>query len=206
MMKKIVIMLVTLLLLSLASNTLAATLSLDYLADGKYKLDDNSWNIDGNYKIGLDLPLERWKIGLEYWRGEINSLGKADVYSFTAKYGYAFINNDKARVDALICYGNSNTMEINGLISVGIDTELKLSDNAVINGSFIYGVAGKEGKLLNLKIDLDETYDFNIRYDYYFTQNYALSLGYLSSTVKAEGIPDQTITAYTVGVTYKFTD
>lgn len=211
-MKKVLVLVLALILtLGLASVSMASTVYLDVMADGK--VDDGTVYDLSQTSIGLDMPQDEFKFGFDYSNGtiDINSYD-VDTFSFFLKGGYALIDDKQLRLDVTAGYYDRDLDFNNGLelssysFMLGFDAKLNLDKKAWLDFSYSFALA-PEVKLSTPNGsdsgDLDSISLLNCKFNFLLTNEFGGSFGYRSETLEG-GSDEMTFSGFTLGVFYKF--
>jgi hypothetical protein len=188
-----------------------------YEASPKQQTDFGNHEYDlTQYAITADIPLERFKLGLEgtYSLLEDGATEEYESYAFKLKGGLAIIYTDRLKIDLTGGYfksdykNNDDFKFIYESAIVGIDTKLALSDRIWFNANYVYGINPK----LSFSNDddhyeLDQLSVANVRLNFHFLEDTGLSLGYRWENFKNS--PDFSgwdikNAGYTIGLSYIF--
>jgi hypothetical protein len=224
-MKKILISGLTLVLvLGLASVSMASTVYMDVWSGGEREASSYSKDLS-QISIGLDMPIDDFKLACNLTSGTINDFIDRDLYhcdvdtaSILLKGGYALINDRQLRLDITggfydrkidwdYLYNDDIETESFYSLMLGFDAKLKLDKKAWIDFSYSFG--------LNPQVDIDyysysETEDLdsisllNLKFNYLFTREFGASLGYNCETIDYENSSKEKYSGITVGAFFKF--
>jgi hypothetical protein len=227
-MKKI---LVTLLVISamvfaMAAAALASEVYLDGLVSGdlKDKCTDPDPDPDLNYNdkydlkgytLGTNLNFGRLLFNLEYSKDTAKySDGDVDLDTLNIRCGYILFGDEQSYWALTAGYHqmepdeDSYDVKYNGTI-IGLNAVSNFSEKSRLEGFVGYSVDGSyklEAFGTNDKYDLD-TLLLQVKYSYYFTDNFGIGLGYKLTKYKYEEDTSEIKNTYsgpTIGLTYRF--
>jgi Outer membrane protein beta-barrel domain len=217
-MKKVMFLsvMVGLLVFSVVTSAFASTAYLDYTVGGNTKVESFSSNNDdlSQYLVGVEVPLDKFKVGLEYANDTIkfsgNDLKCTDI---KLKGGYQLIKNDIFELYGDLSYlskaGDSNFSNIKySPILIGVDGKYVINEKMFISGNLDFAVSGKtsaDSSFLSSDTDTDYT-AVKVKYTYLFNEKIGAMVGYEWSNwnIKAPTATKLTDTGFTLGVTYNF--
>jgi hypothetical protein len=201
-----------LLILSLGTAAMAATIYLDQSLGGK--IDNSIYSKDYNpYYLGLDIPLSSWQIELNYNYGTWKYPGNtADCTNYTAKFGYSFVNIEAARVgvnlgDYYMEYKGQNggISKFNNDITLGLEANFKLSPSFKLKLFWDDFVSGKYN-MNGTDYDIKTLQMYQAKFTWMFAKSWGLDFGYLGGVQQAKfgSLNKVTLTNYILGFSYSF--
>lgn len=173
-----------------------------------YYFDDDG-SLDGVI-MGIDIPIGKFKIGFEYEDISYKVGDYQDLYDTTtsiAKGGFQVFGNDKVRVDLTLNYFEReydvSKASVSGLL-VGADGLWNITDRMFLQGSLGLSLNGKQ----EYKSYEEDAFIIveKIKYNYMFTDNFGLGLGYNFISILFDDEVDTTINTggITAGITVRF--
>jgi hypothetical protein len=222
MKKSLTLCLTVLLVLGLASVSLAGTVYMEGLVNGEY--DYGSGPVDlPQIAIGFDMPMDEFKIAGNISAGTIKDY-EWNTSSIVLKGGYALIDNDQIRLD-IICglynqvidfkdyvpdyyYGDYYDKDTYLCSLIGIDSKFSLNDNMWINVNYGFGISPQVERNFYYDgpatADLDSISLFDCKFNVLFNEEIGMSLGYSYETINWHGSDKDTCSGLTLGVFYQF--
>jgi predicted porin len=214
-MKKIMILavLVGLLVFSVVTSAFASTAYIDYTLDGNTKVDSNNNDLD-QYLVGVEIPLDQFKVGLEYANNTIKFNPDIKYTDIKLKAGYPLIKNDLFELYGNLSYlhrdaDHSRYILWDNLkyspILIGVDAKYAINEKNLLTGNLDYAVSGKTKTDSLNDTDTDYT-TAKVKYTYLFTKNVGAAVGYEWSKWKLNGSVDKELidNGFTLGISYNF--
>jgi len=209
--KKLLVLTLTLMmLLGLASVSMANTLYFDITNGGEVDLENNSGDLSQT-SIGANITSDDLKFGFDYSSGTVEN--DTDALRLLFKGGHALVDDKQARFDITAGYYNrelSNDYydEEASFYSflIGFDARINFETNAWVELSYNYGLA-PEMELSNdtgyLSQDADSLSLLNCKFNYLFSEKLGGSIGYQSEIIDYNDVR-LTVSGLTVGLFYNF--
>jgi hypothetical protein len=219
-MKKILVTLlvVTSMTFALAAAAMANSVYVDGLVSGKCDTGDSEKNDFKSYTLGTNLNYDKLLFNLEYSKDTIKSDdpdvddSKSDTINFKA--GYTLFGGEQSSL-ALTAGYYQNKFDVDsdeqysGVV-LGLSAASSLGEKALLEGSAGYSINGKN-KYTESGNDVKADSDIlllQVKYSYFFTNNFGLGIGYKLTRYKITEGDDNgdkiTFSGPTVGLTYKF--
>ncbi len=206
-MKRFLVLLITvLMILGLANGVMAATVYLETGINGKAATGSTEWDSTNVLLLGFKAPINNWFVGLDYSTLTVKDSSNSKVWNYDLKGGYSFVNNKSTRVSATLGYYYQeirNDILVSAL-SLGLDSEFKIAKNLYLEAEIDCAVAGKNYEYNGVSGDLDSAMNCKAKLNYYFSNNFGVSLGYYYDDFKPEGESTTSHNALTLGITGKF--
>lgn len=211
----IIICLIVSLPISVLADTNRITAYVDAYAVGTWTYEDDYFDDDGSLDgviMGIDIPIGKFKIGFEYEDISYKVGDYQDLYDTTtsiAKGGFQVFGNDKVRVDLTLNYFereyDGSIVSISGLL-VGADGLWNISDRMSLQGSLGLSIDGKAEYEFYEEDDDAFIVVEKIKYNYMFTDNFGLGVGYNFISILFDDGADTTINTggITAGITVRF--
>jgi hypothetical protein len=231
-MKKILISGLTLVLvLGLASVSMASTVYMDVMGGGD--VDWGSFSNDlSQVSIGLDMPINEFKFACNLTSGTIDDYlapsrfhYDIDTASILLKGGYALINDRQLRLDVTAGFYDRiinwdyheadsegyyiETESFYSLI-IGFDAKLKLNKKAWVDFSYSFGLAPQQERTYSNYhgdydvYDVDSISLLNCKLNLLLTPEFGVSLGYNCETIDFDGTSKDKYSGVTVGAFFRF--
>lgn len=207
-------------ILSFATTTLATSFYLDMITDGSYELtheiafhDDSNKKPDvSGYILGIDYPINRFKLGLEYIKTEADiNADEKELSSIEIKGGFKFADNGRRVWHLTFCQLDNDYKAASIKSSanlIGLDYLRHFSKRVYLDGSLAYPISS-EFEESGVKADDCFIYSYRLKLNFLVSDNIGVSLGYRSISSWAEytnlrvTISDYMNTA-TLGIVYRF--
>lgn len=161
------------------------------------------------------IPIDNWKISVEYSPEATWYQNVEKVSSYTIKGGYMFVNNDDIQFGCNlgIYYLNSSGPKYhygyNNDLTIGLESTFKLSDQCKLNlsyDSYLSGNAIDHSDITNIttKYDVKTIQTYEIKFTYLFNESWGASIGYRGLAEQAEGWNKFTWSGANIGFSYRF--
>jgi hemolysin activation/secretion protein len=223
-MKKILVTLlvVSSMVFALTAAAMANSVYVDGLVNGKEKAEGNepgygSYNEkydSTSYALGANLNAGKFLFNLEYAKNKIENADpsdptdedtKSDTINF--KVGYTLFGDEQSYLALTAGYyqekiDDSDNSQNNGTI-LGLKAATNLNEKALLEGSAGYSVSGTSKADHSKDEDIDILL-LQVKYSYFFTENFGLGVGYKLTQYKGDNDSKETMSGPTVGLTYKF--
>ncbi|MGD8400330.1 MAG: outer membrane beta-barrel protein [Bacillota bacterium] len=209
-MKKIFVMLFLAgaLVFALAAGAMASNVYVDGLVEGNAEYTGINDQDFSGLTLGANLTFEKIFLNLEYAQETSEEDGDdSDMDTINLKCGYAFFVGDESYLALTAGYhqkkpDTSYNPELSGAL-IGLTAVSNLGGNSRLEGSAAYSVDG------TYKVDGDPDTDLDIlqlqiKYSFFFTENFGAGIGYRYTQYKFEDDDKTTHSGPTVGVTYRF--
>lgn len=195
--------------ISVLAETNRITAYIDAYAVGTWTYDDDYGREDGTLDgviMGINIPISKFKIGFEYEDISYETY-LSDTSTSIAKGGFQVFGNDKVRVDLTLNYFEREYEVSKGSVSgllFGVDGLWNISDRMFLQGSLGLSLDGKaeyESYEEDAFIILEK-----IKYNYMFTDNFGLGLGFNFISILFDDEDFTTIDTggFTAGITVRF--
>jgi opacity protein-like surface antigen len=211
-MKKIAILIIsTALLLSLSMVTPAATNYVEFMtASSDWKSEFSSGSkYEGDFDgiiLGYDLPVNRFRFGLEYMDTDYEGDDTGDISGYDLKVGYRILQSSLSELVLNISYSKYESdlwkTEYDG-VCLGASFYYDLHERLNLETSVSYSLNGSM-KIGSKEKDADHL-AAKLKVNYYFTDNFGLALAYRLYKYEVQDNPyKMTAKGFTVGVNYRF--
>jgi opacity protein-like surface antigen len=210
-MKKIFVMLFLAgsLVFALAAGAMASSVYVDGLFEGDSK-SESSGTINGDFSgltLGANLTFDKVFLNLEYAQETMEYSDDTDMDTINFKCGYAFFVGDECYLALTAGYhqmkpDTSSNPELSGAL-IGLTAVSNLGGSSRLEGSVGYSVSGTYKRDGASDQDLD-ILQLQVKYSYFFTENFGAGIGYRYTQYKYEDDDKLTNSGPTAGVTYRF--
>ncbi len=183
------------------------TIDDDYYYDNDDEEDDGS--LDGVI-VGMDIPIQRFKLGFEYEDGSPDDGDYVVLRDYTTliiKCGFRVFGNDRVRIDLTLNNFENEYAETKATVSgiiFGADALWNISEQMFLQGSLGVSLNGE------YEYDSDEEDAYitlcRIKFNYMFAENFGLGFGYRFNSILID-YADEVVTTtggLTIGVTARF--
>jgi hypothetical protein len=211
-MKKLVILNIILsaLLLSLSITTPAATNYVEFMtssADWKSEFSSGS-TYEGDFEgiiLGYDLPLNRFRLGLEYLDADYEGDDEGDLSGYDLKVGYRILQSTPYELDLNLSYSKYESdlwgIKYDGF-SLGASFYYDIRDRINLEAAVSYSLNGSMD--VGSGMDADHL-AAKLKLNYYFTDNFGIALAYRLYQYKVQdNLYEMTAKGFTAGVNYRF--
>jgi hypothetical protein len=206
-MKKILVFAVTvIMILSLTTGVMAATVYLDTGVNGKAATGSSQWDSTNVFQLGFKAPVDQWFVGLDYSTLTVKDSSDSQGWNYDIKGGYSFVNNNSSRVSATLGYYHQDIRNdiLVSAVTLGLDSQFKIAKNFYLEAEIDCALAGKDYQYYGVTGTLDSASDYKVKLNYFLNRNFGVSLGYYYNEYKPEGDPMTSHNSLTLGITGKF--
>lgn len=145
-------------------------------------------NVLGGYVLGIEYPLNSFKIGAELGKGNVkdNSSGSsADLSLTNLKAGYRLVTQDKFKLDGTLSLLNISTQLSGGGESfsgnmLGVDGVYNITPKAILEGSVGYSLLGASMKNGIYALDHPSLWEYKIKLNLFIAKKVNATIGYQS--------------------------
>ncbi len=191
-----------------ASGALGAEVYVEYLPNGTWEIND--W-VDGDASatiIGLEFPIEKWKLGFEFATGDLdapNGGNFTDIKAYEFKGGYQVVSKENVKVDLTASYlkfdNDDFDTNADGVL-LGADASFQLASKVSLDGSIGYSISGNTEFY---GYDVDATlWRGKVKLNYDFTKNLTGAIGYRYYNIENDYDDEFELRGWFAGVSYKF--
>lgn len=205
-MKRILVFVITvIMILSMATSVMAATVYLDTGVNGKAAMD-TQWDSANVFQFGFKVPVDQWFVGLDYSTLTVKDGLDSRIWNYDIKGGYSFVNNNAARVTATVGYYHQDFDNdyLVSAVTLGLDSQFKIAEDLYLEAEVDCALAGKDYQHNGVTGTLNSASDYKVKLNYFLTRNFGVSLGYYYNEYKPEVEPMMSHNALTLGITGKF--
>jgi hypothetical protein len=206
--------LVSCMIMSVSIAAMANNVYVEGVVGGKWdnNITDQDDDLSGFAIGGEYIFLERYKVGLDYFKGtekEADNGDDLDYASYQAKFGYRVVKSDKANLDLTLGYYNENydfnrDVTIAGIL-IGADVDYSFNPQFSVNGSLGFSVNGSVDANGTQYDDKDASILVcKVQGNYHFADNWYGYVGYRYASSDIEDYDKITNSGPALGVGFTF--